>query len=254
MTPWMQATSADFTQVILDEMPTGDAWPRDPDGGLVAWARGCADIWGDVAAREALLLLVESDPRSTLEMLPDWERAFGLPDPCVAEPQTIADRRKALINRMTTKGGQSRPFFIGVAAALGYTITITEFSPFMCGVSRCGDTRPAVPVDPTDVEYRWQIGPPEIRFCWRVNVFGRKTRWFRASSGRAGIDPLVRIGLATDLECVLRRWKPAHTDLVFSYAHATDQTAAYTWFRASSGHAGVDPMVSIVTSGGIADT
>ena len=250
----VQWNADDFARVIADELPTGSAWPRDPDSDIMKWVAGSAQIWGDVSARAAQLVEIEADPRQADEILSDWERAFGLPDPCVAEPQTLTDRRNALVLKLTTLGGQSRAFFIGVAAALGYTITITEFSPFMAGISRAGDTRPAVPSDPTDVEYRWQVGPPEIRFWWRVNVLGAKTRWFRAGSGQAGVDPMVRIGLATDLECLIRRWKPAHTDVVFSYARAGQPTVSYTWFRAAQGHAGTDPMLTINAQGGIADT
>ena len=248
---WIQHTTADFAEVILEEMPTGPAWPRDADSSLRAWAEGCADVWGDVSGRAADLLVTESDPRATSEMLPDWERAFGLPDPCVAEPQTLTDRRRALVNKITTQGGQSRAFFVSVAAALGYTITITEYAPFTCGVSRCGDTRKAAPDDPTDTGYRWTLGPPEIRFWWRVHVLGAKLRWFRAGSGQCGVDPMVRIGIATDLECLLRRWKPAHTDIAFDYSGASASGAtAYTWFRAGVSHAGVDPMLTITTTAG----
>ena len=250
----VQWAADDYAQVIADHLPSGAAWPRDADSDLMGWVAGCAQAWGDVSARAAALLVTESDPRSTAEMLPDWERAFGLPDPCVGEPQTITDRRKALLLKMTTLGGQSRTFFIGVAAALGYTVTITEYAPFMCGLSRCGDTRPFPPVDPTDTAYRWTVGPPEIRFWWRIHILGRKTRWFRAGSGQCGIDPMVRIGLATDLECLIRRWKPAHTDVTFDYGDGSTQAVAYAWFRCGQGHTGTDPMLTITTQGGIADT
>jgi uncharacterized protein YmfQ (DUF2313 family) len=44
--------------------------------------------------------------------------------------------------------------------------------------------------------------------------------WFRVggSGGQTGVDPHLRIALATDLECLLRRWKPAHSDVVFDYS------------------------------------
>lgn len=255
MTPErVQWSAADYAQVIADHLPTGSAWPRDADSQLMAWVAGNAEIWGDVSARAALLVEMESDPRFTLAMLPEWERAFGLPDPCLAEPQTITDRRNALLLKMTTEGGQSRAFFKSVAAALGYTVTIREYSPFMAGISRAGDNRPRAPLDPTDVFQPWTVGPAENRFYWTVYLLGTKTRWFRAGSGRAGIDPHVRIGLATDLECLFRRWKPAHTEIVFSYAFAATSYDTYAWFRAGQSHAGIDPMLTITEHGGIVDT
>lgn len=214
---YVRRSGDDYAQGLAGLLPTGPAWPRDPDDVLMQFVDGLGQIWGDVAQRADDLLVRESDPRIALQMLPDWERAFGLPDPCTAEPLTIGDRQKALVNKMTTLGGQSRAFFIAVAAALGYTITIREYSPFMCGISQVGDTRPT---GTAGEQYRWEIGPPEMRFYWTVRVGAVRLTWFRVGEGggQVGVDPHLRIALATDLECVFRRWKPAHTDIVFVYS------------------------------------
>lgn len=185
--------------------PRGRAWPVDEESVFQRVARAIAMVWGSVDARISDLVEIESDPRTTVELLPEWEAAFGLPDTCVQAPLTISARQRALAERMTAKGGQSRTFFIAVAARLGYTITIREFSPFMCGVSRCGD--PA-----------WAIGPAEIRFYWTVAVASPRLTWFRAGAGRAGVDHHLEIGIADDLECLFRRWKPAHTEIAFDYS------------------------------------
>jgi uncharacterized protein YmfQ (DUF2313 family) len=147
-------------------------------------------------------------------LLPDWERAWGLPDLCLDEPLTIADRQNALVGKMTTIGAQSRAFFTAQALRVGYVVTIHEWSPFMCGISMCGDTRNL----DNGVNYRWEIGGPTMRYYWAVRVGALRFSWFRASSGQAGIDPMLRIGIATDLECLLRRLAPAHTDLIFDYS------------------------------------
>jgi len=181
--------------------------------------RGLAGVWGFVDSRAADLLERESDPRKTIELLPDWERNWGLPDPCVKEPISIYDRQVALVQKMTMLGAQSRQFFIDQMAKLGYTITIEEFAPFMAGISQCGDTR-TPPLDPNPLigRYRWYIGPPEQRFYWTVHVGAARLTWFRCGSGQAGVDPHLRIGIFTDLECLLGRWKPAHTEIVFDYS------------------------------------
>jgi uncharacterized protein YmfQ (DUF2313 family) len=288
---WTQRTAAEYAQGFNSLLPRGGAWPRDQESVLQKVVWGLAGIWGDpVEAEAALLLTKESDPRSTVMLLPDWERAWGLPDLCLAEPLTIADRQNALVSRMTMLGGQSRAFFIKLAASIGYVIRITEYAPFMCGVSECGDTtgRAGVigtssdtlsfttgPYGPINVtagmplvagdgvmlvsrstganvqgyvtsysgtqlyftatsfsgvssysdfnllridDYRWEIGPEEMRFYWTVAVDAARLSWFRASSGQAGVDHHLEIGIATDLECLLRRDKPAHTDIVFDYS------------------------------------
>jgi uncharacterized protein YmfQ (DUF2313 family) len=212
-----------YGQALANLLPQGLAWPREATSVLMRCLAGLSQVWGKpVDSRAADLLENESDPRSTFELLPDWERAWGLPDKCLAEPQTVGDRQIALVTKMTLLGAQSRLFFWKLAKRIGHRIYVIEYSPFMAGVSRAGDTRPGPEGGWEEGHYRWEIGRPEIRFYWKVKVVGRKFTWFRASRGESGVDPHVRIGLATDLECILRRYKPAHSDIIFDYSLSTD--------------------------------
>ena len=239
----------DYGTAFLTLLPQGQAWPKHPGTTLDLACRGLAEYWGDVDSSAADLLERESDPRYTLPpqppaqpsgLLPDWERNWGLPDPCYTAPQTIAERQLALIMRMTMQGAQSREFFIGVAARLGYTIAITEYRTFVVGIDGCGDCR--VIGDGSDPMYnKWGqpilnpigvpvadgelsewpnygLGPPENRFYWTVHVDDAKLIWFRVTSGQTGVDPHLRIGIFDDLECLLNRWKPAHTQIIFDYS------------------------------------
>jgi uncharacterized protein YmfQ (DUF2313 family) len=219
---WVARTGVEYAQALRDLLPDGPAWPRSPSSYLQKWVSGNGLIWGDVDKSAAQLLTVDSDPRFTIAMLPDWERNFGLPDPCLAlPPQTIADRQAALVAKMTILGGQSRDFFIALAASLGYTVTITEFSPFMCGISQCGDTRNAQGV------YRWQIGEPTIRYYWVVNVSGTvPISWFRCGEGQCGLDPMLTIGVPTGLQCRISQWAPAHTVVLFNYSNLVEPEPA----------------------------
>jgi uncharacterized protein YmfQ (DUF2313 family) len=133
-----------YAQSLTNLLPTGVAWPRDADRTIMRAISGLAQIFGFVDRRAADLLEIESDPRTTVELLTDWERNWGLPDHCfLGVGQTLDERRKFLVLKMTLEGGQSREWFIWVAAQLGYDVSITEFAPFMCGISHCGDTRPS---------------------------------------------------------------------------------------------------------------
>ncbi len=204
---------AEYAEALAALLPRGPAWLRETNSALMGLIAGLAEVWGaKVDSRAADLLERESDPRSTIELLEDWERMAGLPDACLAEPLTIGDRQKALVARLTMLGGQSCAFFIGLAASLGYEITITEHSPFMAGISHVGDTRYDDAPD-----FRWEIGPAEVRYYWNIHLAAVRLTWFRASAGQAGVDPHLRIGLATDLECLIRRFKPAHTEVFFDY-------------------------------------
>jgi uncharacterized protein YmfQ (DUF2313 family) len=45
--------------------------------------------------------------------------------------------------------------------------------------------------------------------------------WFRCGSGQCGVDPHLLIGHAEDLECILARWQPAHTQIIYDYSGLT---------------------------------
>jgi uncharacterized protein YmfQ (DUF2313 family) len=237
----------DYIDALAALLPVGPAWPREYDSTLMKLVGGFSQIWGDpVDRRAADLLEIESDPRFTIEMLPDWERNWGLPDPCYTAPQSIGERHLALLMRMTMLGAQSRAFFISVAAQIGYTITITEYRTFVVGIDHVGDARVYGDLPPDPMRNEWGVpimnargdapvadgdlsewpyyglGPDTNRFYWSVHVDQAKLVWFRCASGQCGVDPHLRIGIADDLECLLNRWKPAHTQIIFDYTGLSD--------------------------------
>lgn len=203
----------DYARAMLDLLPQGQAWPRHEFSTLVQAINGVAQYWGFVDGRAADLLERESDPRQTIELLPDWERAWGLPDECFPSATTIGERQKMLVMKMTWMGGQSRAYFTKLMEWLGYKVTIKEYAPFMAGVSRAGDTRPT----PSD-HYRWYIGKPEMRFAWTVQAGTMGLVWFRAGKGQAGVDHHLEFRPPEELQCLLERWKPAHTKIVMDFS------------------------------------
>jgi uncharacterized protein YmfQ (DUF2313 family) len=189
----------DFARALHALLPRGVAWPREPGTVQAQAVAGLADIVAALHGRAGDLSEIESDPARTVELLADWERAYGLPNPCVGEGQTIQERRDALLARIAGAGGQSRAYFIAVAAALGFTITITEFDAFVVGASAVGDPLHDEP---------W-------RFAWQVNAPEDTVRDFRVGASAVG-DPLRGWGNAA-LECVLTALAPAHTKILFAY-------------------------------------
>ena len=195
----MAMTPRDYQQQLAALLPQGAIWPRDNDSNLMTLLLGLAQEFARVDRRAADVIR-ESDPRTTLELLEDWERNWGLPDTCLADvEQTIAERRDALVAKIVGTGGQSRPYFIDVAAALGFTITIEEFRPFRAGLGRAGDA-----LTNGDWQYTWRVHAPAVT-----------VRPFRAGVGVAG-EPLRTWGNVA-LECKLGQYQPAHTILQFAY-------------------------------------
>lgn len=194
-------TAADYLVQLQALLPHGLAWPRASDATLTR----LLGAWADDLARadqRAADLLAESDPRLTSEILLDWERVAGLPDPCVAlagVEQTTEQRRAALVAKLTSLGGQSRQYFIDLAAALGYPgATIDEYRTMKCN-SNCNDAL-------------WSI---EDRFVWLLNL---------PSDGGTFImncDSPCDSALASwgdeAIECRVQKLKPAHTTALVAY-------------------------------------
>lgn len=186
----------DYLTMLKKLLPRGAAWQFGTGSKFSDLLTAFADELVRVHKR-AVDLVKECDPRYTSELLAEWEKVAGLPDPCTGALETQAERRDAIVARLGEQGGQSRQFFIDLAAALGYTVTIDEFNPFVAG-DNAGD---AVAGD------AWQ-------FAWQVNAPETTIEYFTAGSN-AG-EPLATWG-NTELECAIERAKPAHTNVIFAY-------------------------------------
>jgi uncharacterized protein YmfQ (DUF2313 family) len=195
----MALTRDDYRRQLHALAPPGAALPDALDSQWQQLLDALAAVLGEVDSR-AEDLLRESDPRRTAELLTDWERVVALPGPCDALAPTLQERRNQLVAKLTSIGGQSRAYFIGLAAALGYEITITEFNPFRAGFSHAGDSLT------NDTWLHW----------WMVNAPGTQVFPFLAGRSAAG-EPLRSWG-DERLECPIRDKKPAHTQVAFSYA------------------------------------
>lgn len=200
----MAMTAEAYLSQLQALLPTGLAWPRGTDAILTRLLASFAAELARIDARSEKLLS-ESLPSSAYELLSEWEGDVGLPDACSTElASTVEERRQNVVSRLTMRGGASRAWFIAYAAALGYTITIDEFRPFVSGLSRCGDVL---------------NGGHSVRHQWRVNVPGPRYTAFRTGISQCG-DSLGKLTRADDLECRFRRLKPAHTTLIVSYKGA----------------------------------
>lgn len=132
--------------------------------------------------------------------LAEWERVLGLPDPCVvSEELTVRQRIAAVMAKLRGLGGQSRAFFIQLAASLGYTITITEFRPARAGIAVAGDA----------------IHGDDWTSCWMINA--PAVNVFVAEAGSAAAGEALAVWGNKSLECRLSAMQPAHTTLIFGY-------------------------------------
>ena len=179
--PWASAGAADFSASLTTALPPGDAWTGPIMAELMA---GCGQAFATLHARAYQLSEIETVPSLTTELIGFWETDYGLPDCCTPLGSTLQQRRNTLLAKIAQIGGQSPAYYIAVAAALGFTVTITE--------------------------------GPVGSFEWTVNVPEAITPQFFRAGSQAGTRLEYWSG-NDELECVLRQIMPAHTVLNFAY-------------------------------------
>ena len=184
-----------WSDAILQQMPRGRAWPRDPEAYLPKYVNGFAQRLADLEL-SADELLLEMRPETTVQLLPEWEAYLGLPE-CESTSQSFERRLAAVVEKYHRKGGLQTWQIELIAAALGFTVTVTEQWPHH--VLR-------------DVNY--PLYPASTRFVLRVDVYGipeeRFTVLDNVLTPLRGNAPLV-------LECVLNRLKLAGFYYDFNY-------------------------------------
>ena len=187
-------TQDQYASMLGALLPSGAAWPRDPQSNLSR----LLSSWADEYTRESGRvddLLAEFLPGGANEMLSDWERVLGLPDECcsVGAPVTMSQRRTRVAEKLIGRGGQSKAYFIGLAARLGYTdVTISEFRQLTC-------------TDPCDGAVYGQ----DWRFAWQLNVGDYIA--IHAMTCEDPCDSPLRSWQQNELLCRINQLKPAHT-------------------------------------------
>jgi uncharacterized protein YmfQ (DUF2313 family) len=190
-------SAADFLRAFQDHLPTGAAWPRDADAAQTQFFAALVLQYVRLHGR-SVNLLSDAFPVAPVELLPEWQKTLGLPDPCAGPSPTLQLEQQQVNARFIASGGQSRGYFVALAAALGYTITITEFAP-----SRFGQPFGA------------QFGGSAWAFAWQINAPTFTVERFTFGRDAFG-EPFAQWG-NTVLQCETRRLAPAHTTLFFNY-------------------------------------
>jgi uncharacterized protein YmfQ (DUF2313 family) len=191
-------TADDMAGALHALLPPGAAWPRDLGTVQHQVIRGLAAAFSRSAGR-AYDLLIDANPATSYELLPQWEQTLGLPGLCgTTAGATMQARQRAAVHALTDQGGQSIDYIVGVAQTLGYSITITEFSRHSVSST--------VSAPLTDAGWA---------HAWQVNGAAYKITAFDVTST---VDAPLANWDSFLLGCVLQRIKPAHTTLIFNFS------------------------------------
>ncbi len=213
---------------LLKLHPPGAAWPRDPTTIRGKFGAAIGDGLARIEAA-ALALLDEADPRTTVQMIPDWYAQLGIvpgndqfvgytadttettvDTALVTSDVTLIGMLEGASLDLTTEqsqafitaqvnavGGQTDDYFIGLAAQLGYTIEIIHYKRAVAGALVAG-------------------GPLYSEawcYAWTVKVTAAPTGFVVPTRADApGTDP----GRNT-FERLFRQLAPAHTYVLFDY-------------------------------------
>jgi len=185
-----------YTEMLKALLPPGRAFPRDSDTRLHELLESFAVEFVELD-EQTNQVVIESNPEAADALIGEWETEMGFPDECYSIPSLLADRRAQILGRLTVRGGQSIDHFYQLAESLGYNrhpsatdphIQIVEwaFAPFRVGRSLLGTGR----------IYDGTAG--ESEYAWTVRG--------------------TNVEIDSQLQALLTKHKPAHTDIVWENA------------------------------------
>ncbi|HBC1012520.1 TPA: DUF2313 domain-containing protein [Escherichia coli] len=179
----------DYTRAMMNLLPSGIAWNRLPDSVQYRLVMALAEAYQRSDA-DACALIAGAFPETADALTDEWYISLGLDDDCGAvNAENNEEARKYILAKLLFSGGQSVDFFVQLAASLGHDISIREYRVPLCGFSWCG-----------------HILARGTNFHWTVVV---------VSSAEDAADSRY-------LECIFRKYAPAHTSLSFEYIQEDD--------------------------------
>lgn len=199
------ASYQEYEEMLRQLLPPGPAFPRgDYESAMAMLLEVFALELSRIDSRVEALIR-ENDPRVCVETFREWLTEWGLPDVCANLMAGMNDSvlRQLLLFRITVPGGQSRAFFIDLAARFGYRIQIDELVRHTV-MSKVMDAM-------------WSQSHP---YVWRVNVLSGTDRENTTASMHTvigGADEALAWWGDQLIECLIERYKPAHAEVVYGY-------------------------------------
>lgn len=196
----MAMTDIDYQRALLQLMPTGAAWPQEPDSTLGKLLHALADSFTRIDGELDEIALRETMPRTSTLLLEDWEEFLGLPD-CGASGDTVRQRQIAAQAKFTMAASLNVRFLEELALEHGYVVKITQLYPHHC-LRDC----------------MYPLIPQEVKFTAYVTVYNYVDK-YNATCLDNCMTPLV-VYESGDLECLFERYGPGHETFVYFYPNS----------------------------------
>lgn len=144
----------------------------------------------------------EHDIRTTTWLIEEWESALGIPDDCIPVANTLEQRRKNVLLKLSALGLQTQKDYEDLAAVLGGTITIEK-----------GGEYGIFPFTSFPIEFF--DAPMTARFTWRIKIYNIDPPCIFPFNNLFPI--CFSSGISNIIECLFTKLKPYNTDLKFVY-------------------------------------
>ncbi|MEM7523612.1 MAG: putative phage tail protein [Pseudomonadota bacterium] len=190
------APSQDETaRQLADHLPTGRLWARKHREGskINGLIRGCATAFNRVQQQIETLANEFHVPLS-VDLLPEWEASVGLPDECLRDLETLAERREAVIQRLRK---------VPIVTREEYRTLLEELTGLEIRVI------PGAQIEVFPLEFPITFSGTSARFKLYIE-FPEKRTGFRYDF------PVPFGGFRSDIaECVLKRISPSNVFIYF---------------------------------------
>jgi uncharacterized protein YmfQ (DUF2313 family) len=193
----MAMNDVDYQRAMLQLMPTGAAWPQDPNSTLGELLHALADGYARADSQSDEVAIRESMPRTAQDLLTDWETCLGLPE-CGDLGDTVVKRQQAAQAKFAMAASLNLYFYEELALEHGYVIKIYQAFAHNC-MRDC----------------MYPLVPQTVRFTAYVYVYNQIDS-YRATCLDSCMTPLL-IYESGELECLLERYGPAHEKFIYFY-------------------------------------
>ncbi len=114
-----------YLPMLLSLLPPGPIWEYEEGDDIYELLKALSYAYARIEAR-GQDLINEMDPRTTFELLSDWERVLDLPGTNPNPAITTQERRDAIHGLLLGFGDPNRSFYEDLAEGLGYNAVVTQ--------------------------------------------------------------------------------------------------------------------------------
>lgn len=211
---------------LVAHLPLGWAW----DAFRVTGKRAYRLLFGisrgyDDATVALARMAAELDPRTTEQMIAEWEAAVSLPDPCLPTATLLAERREWVMWRLSKKRWNTADDWVALAALFGLEIAITP-GWYVQRQALFGDA--TGPFAYFQFPLSFDIFPKLGRFRVYIDVLSVEYAGFEY--GAPGVNQAVGFPIPfgessqriTAFMCLIERVAPANVLVIWNEFPATD--------------------------------